>query len=191
MEVGMKKRALAMAIWLGASTVMSGADAELSIFRFTMNDIDGNAVPLETFKGKVVLVVNTASQCGLTPQYEGLQALYQKYKDKGFVVLGFPANNFGNQEPGSNEQIKEFCSSNFGVGFPMFAKISVKGEDMHPLYQYLTAGAGNPQLAGEITWNFEKFLFDRSGQVAARFAPKTRPESEEIVKAVETLLTKD
>lgn len=187
----MKKRALAMAIWLGASAVMSGADAELSIFRFTMNDIDGKAVPLETFKGKVVLVVNTASQCGLTPQYEGLQALYQKYKDKGFVVLGFPANNFGHQEPGSNDEIKEFCSSKFGVGFPMFAKISVKGEDMHPLYQYLTAGAGNPQLAGDITWNFEKFLFDRSGRVAARFAPKTRPESEEIVTAVETLLTKD
>ncbi len=187
----MKMTALAMIIGLGAVALMGGENSETSVYQFTLNDIDGSAVLLETFKGKVLLIVNTASQCGLTPQYEGLQALYQKFKDKGLVVLGFPANNFGNQEPGSNEEIKKFCSTNYGVGFPMFAKISVKGEDKHPLYQFLTAGAGKPELAGEITWNFEKFLFDRQGRVATRFAPKTKPESEEIIKAVEALLTKD
>lgn len=187
----MKLTALAMIIGLGAIAIIGGSDRETSVYQFTLNDIDGSVVSLETFKGKVLLIVNTASRCGLTPQYEGLQAIYQKYKDKGLVVLGFPANNFGNQEPGSNEEIKEFCSTNYGVGFPMFAKISVKGEDKHPLYQFLTAGAGQPELAGEITWNFEKFLFDRQGRVAARFAPKTKPESKEIIKAVEALLIKD
>ncbi|MBM3305688.1 MAG: glutathione peroxidase [Candidatus Aminicenantes bacterium] len=169
----------------GAAALTAG---ETSIYTFTMDDIDGKPVALETFKGKVLLVVNTASKCGLTPQYEGLQALYEKYRDQGLVILGFPANNFRGQEPGSNEDIKEFCSKKYGVEFPMFSKISVLGEDRHPLYGYLTAGAGNADLAGDITWNFEKFLFDRNGRVAARFSPRTKPDSEEIVKALEGLL---
>lgn len=169
----------------GAAAVTGG---ETSIYLFTMDDIDGNPVAFESFKGKVILVVNTASKCGLTPQYEALQALYAKYRDRGLVVLGFPANNFRGQEPGSNEEIKEFCSTKYGVEFPMFSKISVLGDDIHPLYRYLTSGAGNADLAGDITWNFEKFLFDRSGRVAARYSPRTKPDAEEVVKAIETLL---
>ncbi|MCK7483531.1 MAG: glutathione peroxidase [Candidatus Moduliflexus flocculans] len=153
-----------------------------------MDDINGKPVSLETFKGKVLLVVNTASKCGLTPQYEGLQALYAKYRDAGLVILGFPANDFRGQEPGSNEEIKEFCSVKYGVEFPMFSKISVLGEDIHSLYKYLTSGAGKADLAGDITWNFEKFLFDRNGRISARFAPRTKPESEDLVKAIEALL---
>lgn len=170
---------------------MGGDVEEKTLYSFTMDDIDGNPVSLKTFEGRVVLVVNTASKCGLTPQYEGLQALYEKYREKGFVILGFPANNFRNQEPGSNEEIKAFCTENYGVGFPMFGKISVKGEDIHPLYELLTSGAGNPELAGEITWNFEKFLFDREGRPAGRFQPRTAPQSDEIVAAVENLIAKE
>jgi glutathione peroxidase len=171
--------------------VATGTVEVKSIFSFSVDDIDGKPVALQAFKGNVLLVVNTASKCGLTPQYEGLQALYRKYKDQGLVILGFPANNFRGQEPGSNEEIKEFCSVKFGVEFPMFSKISVLGEDMHPLYKYLTSGAGNPEFAGDITWNFEKFLFDRKGAISARFPPRTKPESEEVVKAIESLLQKE
>lgn len=166
----------------------AGAVEDKTLYSFTMDDIDGNPVSLKTFEGRVILIVNTARKCGLTPQYEGLQALYEKYKEKDFVILGFPANNFRNQEPGSNEEIKAFCAENYGVGFPMFAKISVKGEDIHPLYEFLTTGAGNSELAGEITWNFEKFLFGRDGRPAARFVPRTAPLSEEVVAAVENLI---
>jgi len=165
--------------------------AEPSLYDFTMTDIDGNPVPLAQFKGKVILVINVASKCGLTPQYKNLQNLYDKYKDRGLVILGFPANNFLKQEPGSNEEIKEFCSRNYGVTFPIFAKISVKGKDIAPLYKFLTDGAGNPELAGEIRWNFDKFLFDRSGRVAGRFAPKTSPEAEEVLAVLENQLTKN
>lgn len=159
-----------------------------SIYNFTVKDIDGKEVKLEQYKGKVLLIVNVASKCGYTPQYEGLQKLYSQYKDKGLVILGFPANNFGGQEPGSEEQIKEFCTTTYGVTFPMFSKISVKGEDIHPLYKYLTSGEANPDVAGEITWNFNKFLVDPSGKVIARFASADKPESEKVVNAIRQAL---
>ena len=158
---------------------------EKSMYEFTMKDIDGKDVKLDTFKGKVVMIVNTASKCGYTPQYEGLQALYDKYKDKGFVILGFPANNFMGQEPGTEAEIKEFCTSKYKVTFPMFAKISVKGEDQHPLYNFLTNKTTDPQFAGEISWNFNKFVVDRAGNVVARFGSKDTPDGEPVIAAVE------
>lgn len=159
-----------------------------SIYEFEVQDIDGNNVSLGKYKGKVVMVVNTASKCGYTPQYEGLQNIYTKYKEKGFVILGFPANNFGGQEPGTNEEIKDFCTLKYKVSFPMFAKISVKGEDQHPLYTYLTSEQSNPGFGGEITWNFNKFLIDANGEIVARFASKETPESAEVTKAIEAAL---
>ncbi|PYS99086.1 MAG: glutathione peroxidase [Acidobacteria bacterium] len=162
--------------------------ASPSILDFKMKDIDGKDVKLKKYKGNVLLVVNTASKCGYTPQYEGLQADYEKYKDKGFYVLGFPANNFGSQEPGTEKEIKEFCESKYKVTFPMFAKISVKGDDMDPLYSFLTSKETNPQFAGDITWNFNKFLIDRKGNVVARFSSKDKPESETVTQAIEKYL---
>ncbi|MBK6751276.1 MAG: glutathione peroxidase [Acidobacteria bacterium] len=159
-----------------------------SVYEFTLKDIDGKDVKLDAYKGKVVMIVNTASKCGYTPQYEGLQALYDKYKDKGFVVLGFPANNFMGQEPGTEEEIKEFCTLKYKVTFPMFAKISVKGEDQHPLYNFLTNKATNPEFAGDISWNFNKFVMDRTGKVVARFGSKEIPQAETVVAAVEKYL---
>ena len=159
-----------------------------SVLDFTMKDIRGNDVPLSTYRGKVVLIVNVASKCGMTPQYEGLQSLYEKYGDQGFVILGFPANNFAGQEPGTNEEIQQFCRVNYGVTFPMFGKISVKGDDQDPLYAFLTGEKTNPSYSGEIPWNFTKFLIGRDGTVIGRFNPKTVPESEEIVQAVEKAL---
>ena len=184
----MKKISFGLALLFALAGATASAAAETSIYSFTMDDIDGKPVSLETFKGKVLLVVNTASKCGLTPQYEGLLGLYDKYREQGLVILGFPANNFRGQEPGSNEEIKEFCSTKYRVDFPLFSKISVLGEDMHPFYGYLTSGAGNIDLAGDITWNFEKFLFDRNGRISARFAPRTKPDSEEVVRLIEELL---
>ncbi|MDQ3801189.1 MAG: glutathione peroxidase [Acidobacteriota bacterium] len=153
-----------------------------------MADIDGNNVNLKKYKGNVLLVVNTASKCGFTPQYESLQAVYDKYKAEGFYVLGFPANNFSGQEPGTNEEIKEFCTSKYKVQFPMFAKISVKGEDQHPLYQFLTGKQTNPNFAGDIKWNFNKFLIDRKGRVVARFDSKDKPDGEAVTQAIEKYL---
>jgi len=155
------------------------------VLDFKMRDIDGNEVKLDKYKGKVLLIVNTASKCGYTPQYEGLQSVYTKYKDKGFYVLGFPANNFGAQEPGTETEIKEFCTSKYHVTFPMFAKISVKGEDQDPLYKFLTDKATDPEFAGDITWNFNKFLVDRKGKVVARFSSKDTPESDAVTAAIE------
>ena len=149
--------------------------------------ITGDTVSLSDYAGKVILIVNTASKCGYTPQYEGLEKLYRKYKDEGFLVLGFPANNFGNQEPGSNEQIRGFCTSRFDVTFPMMSKISVKGEDKHPLYVYLTEKSNLP---GEITWNFNKFLLDKNGVLAARYESRTKPLDKELVAEIERLLGK-
>lgn len=162
-----------------ASTML----AANSIHDFTMKSIDGEAVPLSGYRGKTVLLVNVASKCGHTPQYAGLEALYRKYKDRGLVVVGVPANNFGGQEPGTNEDIKTFCKRNYDVTFPMMAKVSVKGEDTAPLYQYLTT-----VTEGEIKWNFTKFLVDRDGKVVARFEPKVAPDSPEVVAAVEQAL---
>jgi glutathione peroxidase len=163
---------------------------EKSVLDYSVKDIDGKDVNLADYKGKVILVVNVASKCGLTPQYEGLEALYEKYKDQGFVILGFPANEFGAQEPGSNAEIKEFCKLNYDVSFPMFSKVVVKGQGIHPLFQYLTSKDTNPKYAGEIQWNFNKFLIDREGNVIGRFEPRTKPESEEVAKAIETALAK-
>ena len=154
-----------------------------SVHEFTLNSIDGKPAPLSAYQGKVVLIVNVASRCGFTPQYAGLEALYEKYKDRGFTILGFPANNFGAQEPGTNEEIKTFCSSKYNVTLPMYSKISVKGDDKAPLYQFLTAATGS-----EIQWNFTKFLVDKDGKVVARFEPKVTPESPDVAEAIEKAL---
>jgi len=175
--------------FLGALLLMSSAAfAASSVHEFTMDAINGTPTPLANFKGKVLLVVNVASQCGYTYQYEGLQALYLKYKDQGLVVAGFPANNFGEQEPGSNAEIGAFCKSKFGVTFPMFSKISVKGSDKAPLYQFLTDKSANPKTGGEIPWNFTKYLVDRNGKVLARFDAPVEPESKELTSAIEAAL---
>jgi len=174
---------------LGAVLLMSSAAfAASSVHEFTMEALNGTPTPLSNFKGKVLLVVNVASQCGYTYQYEGLQALYVKYKDQGLVVAGFPANNFGGQEPGSNAEIGAFCKSKFGVTFPMFSKISVKGSDKAPLYQFLTDKNANPKTGGEIPWNFTKYLVDRDGKVLARFDAPVEPESKELTSAIEAAL---
>ncbi len=145
-------------------------------------------IKLETYKGKVVMIVNTASKCGLTPQYEALQAVYDKYKDKDFEILGFPANNFMGQEPGTEEEIKEFCTLKYKVTFPMFSKISVKGTDQHPLYTYLTNEKSNPGFSGDISWNFEKFLIGKDGKTLARFSPSTKPDDAKVIEAIEKAL---
>ncbi|MBA2334889.1 MAG: glutathione peroxidase [Acidobacteriota bacterium] len=160
-----------------------------SIYDFKMKDIDGNDVKLKKYKGNVLLVVNTASKCGYTPQYEGLQTTFDKYKERGFYVLGFPANNFGGQEPGTAAEIKEFCTLKYKVTFPMFAKISVVGQDQDPLYSYLTSKETNPAFAGDITWNFNKFLIDRDGKIVARFTSKDKPDGEAVKQAIEKYLT--
>src|SRR6204780_5138731 len=175
---------------LGAVLMTTTAFAASSVHEFTLNALNGTPTPLATYKGKVMLIVNVASQCGYTYQYEGLQALYMKYKDQGLVVAGFPANNFGGQEPGSNEEIGAFCKSKYGVTFPMFSKISVKGADMAPLYKFLTDKSANPKTGGEIQWNFTKFLVDRNGKVIERFEPAVEPQSKELVSAVESTLKK-
>lgn len=171
-----------------AALTGSVAFAASGIYDFTLDSLTGTPTPLAGFKGKVVLVVNVASQCGFTPQYEGLQALYMKYKDKGLVIAGFPANNFGGQEPGTNVEIGAFCRSKYGVTFPMFSKISVKGSDKAPLYQFLTDTTANPKTGGEIKWNFTKFLVDRNGKVIERFESDVEPQSAGLVAAIEAAL---
>jgi len=174
--------------WLSSIRSIAGTlFAASGIYTFTLNSIDGTAAPLANYKGKVVLVVNVASQCGYTPQYSALEATYEKYKDQGFVILGFPANNFGAQEPGTNEEIKTFCTRKYSVTFPMYSKISVKGVDQSPLYAYLTKDTG-PGIAGEIKWNFTKFLVDRNGNVVRRFEPAVTPDSKEMLAAIEKQL---
>ena len=168
---------LAAMTFLGA-----GAMGAASIHDFTVDSIEGTPVPLADFKGKVALVVNVASRCGFTPQYTSLEATYRKYKDRGLVVMGFPANNFSSQEPGTNAEIQDFCKRTYDVTFPMFSKISVLGADKAPLYQFLTQG-GN-----EIEWNFTKFLVDRDGKVVARFPSKVTPDSPEVTAAIEKAL---
>jgi len=149
---------------------------------YTMKDIDGKEQNLADYKGKVVLMVNVASKCGYTPQYKGLEALYNKYKDKGLVVIGFPANNFKGQEPGSDEQIKQFCTEKYGVTFPMMSKISVRGEDQHPLYKQLTAAKG------DVTWNFNKFLISKDGKILEHFDSKVKPDDAKLTDAIEAAL---
>jgi glutathione peroxidase len=158
--------------------------------QFKMKTITGQDADLAQYKGKVVLMVNVASKCGLTPQYEELEALYEKHKDRGLVVLGFPCNQFGKQEPGTDAQIAEFCSETYKVKFPMFSKVEVNGEGAAPLYKYLTALPTAPTPTGKISWNFEKFLVGRNGEVVARFAPRTAPDAKEVVELIEAELAK-
>lgn len=178
---------LAPALW--AFTVIKGkrepnpVAATGSVYDYKMKNIDGQEVDLSLYKGKVLLIVNVASKCGLTPQYESLEAFYKKYHGKGVEVLGFPANNFMGQEPGTEAEIKQFCSTKYGVTFPMFGKISVKGDDMHPLYKYLTGATGE-----NVSWNFQKFLVNKEGKVVRSFSPRTKVDTEEVTKAVEAIL---
>jgi glutathione peroxidase len=158
---------------------------ETSIYEFKLKDIDGKERSLAEFKGKVLLLVNVASKCGFTPQYEGLEKLYEQYKGKGLVILGFPANNFLSQEPGTDAEIKQFCVLKYNVTFPMFSKISVKGDDIHPLYLFLTT---QTEFKGDISWNFNKFLAGKDGRIAARFGSKTKPDDKDLVAKVEELL---
>lgn len=162
--------------------------AEKTVYDFTLNSIEGQATPLASFKGKVVLLVNVASRCGFTPQYSGLEALYEKYKDHGFVIVGIPANNFGAQEPGTNQEIKTFCTSKYHVTFPMMAKVSVKGDDITPLYAFLTDKTANPKTGGEIGWNFTKFLIGPDGKVLARFDSEVEPDAKDLTLAIEKAL---
>jgi glutathione peroxidase len=157
-----------------------------TVYDFSANSLDGKPVALREFDGKVLLVVNTASECGFTPQYEGLEALYQKYRDRGLAVLGFPCNQFGAQEPGTAEEIGSFCQKNYGVSFPMFEKIDVNGAEAHPLYRWLKSSAKGLLGSEAIKWNFTKFLIDRNGKVVDRFAPTTKPE--DLKANVEALL---
>jgi len=180
----MKKLFLFLLVFAGI--VMAG---EKSIYDFTMNSIDGKPTALSSFKGRVVLLVNVASRCGYTPQYTALESVYEKYKGRNFVIVGIPANNFGGQEPGTNEEIKTFCSTKYNVTFPMMAKVSVKGDDITPLYQYLTDKSANPATGGEIQWNFTKFLVGADGKIVARFEPKITPDSTEITTAIEKALS--
>ena len=155
------------------------------LYSFTMKTIDGKDKPLAEYKGKVLLVVNVASFCGYTPQYKDLEEVYQKYKDKGFVILGFPANNFGQQEPGSDAEIKTFCETNYKVTFDLFSKISVKGDDQHPLYQYITKDSPFP---GDVKWNFQKYLVDKKGIIVAMYPSRVKPTDKDVIQQIESLL---
>jgi len=176
---------LALGLLGVVTSAQAGGPAPKSVHDFTMKRIDGKQQKLSAYKGNVVLVVNVASKCGLTPQYEKLQTLYTKYKGKGLRIAAFPANNFGGQEPGNDTEISQFCTLNYKVSFDMFSKISVKGTDIHPLYQYMTT---LPKYKGDIAWNFGKFLVDKNGQVIARFEPATDPTAEDVIKAIEGAL---
>jgi glutathione peroxidase len=175
----MHKMILLSPFVLSAAALFGAAN----IYEFTLNSIDGTPAPLAAYRGKVLLLVNVASKCGYTPQYKALEAVYEKYKDKGLIVLGFPANNFGAQEPGTNEEIKAFCTRNYKVTFPMYSKISVKGGDIAPLYAFLTKNMG-----GDIQWNFTKFLAGRDGRIIGRFEPAATPDSAEVTAAIEKAL---
>ncbi len=158
----------------------------MNFYELQANTLSGEAKSMRDFEGKTVVVVNTASKCGLTPQYEGLESLYQKYKDQGLVILGFPCNQFGKQEPGSSEDIQEFCQVNYGVSFPMFEKIEVNGEDTHPIFKYLKSQLSGGLLGSRIKWNFTKFIIDKNGNPVKRIAPITKPEKME--KTIEKIL---
>jgi glutathione peroxidase len=181
----MMVKLLCFAFFFVAAVTMA---ADKNIYSFTLNSIDGQPSPLSAYKGKVVLLVNVASRCGFTPQYTALEAIYEKYKDRGFVIVGIPANNFGSQEPGTNQEIKTFCSSKYNVTFPMMAKVSVKGDDQTPLYQYLTDKTAHPETGGDIKWNFTKFLVGPNGQILARFEPDVTPDSPQMTSAIEKAL---
>jgi glutathione peroxidase len=181
---------------LGLCVPLAGAadkkgDKVPAVLNFKMKGIDGKEVDLSQYQGKVVLIVNVASKCGYTPQYKGLEALYKKYKDQGLVVLGVPANDFGGQEPGSDKEIAKFCTDKYGVTFPMLAKVStIVGADKVPLYKHLTSKETDPKFAGEVKWNFTKFLIGRDGEIVTRFESKVKPDSKEVTKAIESQLEK-
>lgn len=179
------KRFFILMVLLG-TTLMA---AERTVHDFTLNTIEGQPAPLSAYKGKVLLLVNVASRCGFTPQYTALESIYEKYKDRGFVIIGIPANNFGGQEPGSNQEIKTFCTAKYHVTFPMMSKVSVKGSDITPLYQFLTDKNLHPQTGGEIGWNFTKFLVGADGKVLARFDSAVEPDSPEVTTAIEKALS--
>ncbi len=168
----------------------SGGEEMAAIYKIPVTTIQGEETTLQQYAGKVLFIVNVASKCGFTGQYEGLQALYEQYTEQGLVVLGFPANDFLGQEPGNEEEIMEFCTLNYGVAFPMFSKITVKeGEDQHPLYQWLTGKDTNPVFAGKITWNFNKFLIGRDGRVLARFGSRDQPQDPKVIDAIVSALS--
>jgi len=181
---------VAAALVLFATNLRAEDKKDKTVYDFNMKDIDGKPTDLSQYKGKVALVVNVASKCGYTPQYKNLEAVYEKYKDKGFEILAFPANEFKQQEPGTNAEIKEFCTSKYQTQFPLFSKIVVKGEGQAPLYQYLTSTDANQQTAGDIKWNFTKFLVSKDGKVVARFEPKVKPDDKEVIDAIEKELAK-
>ncbi|MCH8567294.1 MAG: glutathione peroxidase [Balneolales bacterium] len=170
-----------------AAEINNSETTSNSVFDYSFNTLNGEQKQLSEFKGNVVLIVNTASKCGFTRQYAELQELYERYSEKGFVVLGFPSADFGGQEFGTDEEIAEFCERNYGVSFPMFSKISVKGENQHPLFEMLTS-AENPDYSGDINWNFEKFLLDKEGNLIRRFRSRTTPLSTEMTSSIEALI---
>ena len=170
-----------MGIMLGKAQTKKQMNDQ-TIYQFEVEDITGKAFPLSNLQGKKVMIVNTASKCGLTPQYKELEALYQQYKDKDFVIIGFPANNFLKQEPGTNEEIATFCQVNYGVNFPMMSKISVKGKDMHPLYQFLTQKSKNGVMDSKVSWNFQKYLIGKDGHLEKVIDPKTLPNDPEVIE---------
>ncbi|KAF0202340.1 MAG: Glutathione [Bacteroidetes bacterium] len=178
----MKNLILFLSFFLFLSSVV---DAQKNFHSFKTQTIDGKDFDLASLKGKKVLVVNTASKCGLTPQYKELEALYKQYKDKNFVIIGFPANNFLSQEPGSNEEIAEFCELNYGVTFPMMSKISVKGKDQDPIYKWLTSKTENGKIDAEVSWNFQKFMIDENGELVDYASPREKPLSDKIVSWIE------
>lgn len=186
-----KLRCMKLLAFLIAIVLMQGVlgAANSSVHHFKLNTIEGKPASLGDYKGKVVLLVNVASQCGLTPQYKALQEVHAKYKDKGFTVIGVPCNDFGSQEPGSSEEIVEFCTEKYNVTFPLMEKIHVKGGEQHPLYARLTGK--DAEFPGEIKWNFGKFLIGKDGKVLKRFEPQTKPDADEVVKAIETALASD
>jgi glutathione peroxidase len=186
-RIAVRKLALALTLCVAAVCM---ATPVRSVYSFTLKSIDGQPVSLHSYHGKVLLLVNVASKCGYTPQYAGLEALYKKYKDRGLVIVGIPANNFASQEPGTNAEIKTFCKNKYDVTFPMMSKVSVKGDDQTPLYAFLTDKSANPQIGGDIKWNFTKFLFDRNGKPVERFEPAVTPDSPQVTSAVEAALGK-
>jgi glutathione peroxidase len=177
-----------LVIILAVCGVLFAADYR-SVYDFEMESIEGKNVSLDAYKGKVLLLVNVASKCGYTPQYAGLQSIYERYRGHGLVIVGIPANNFSGQEPGTNQEIKTFCARTYKVSFPMMAKVSVKGSDQAPLYKYLTNRKIHPKTGGDIQWNFTKFLVDREGKVIARFEPQVKPDSSPVTEAIENALS--
>src|SRR5437667_4396978 len=189
----MKKTTIVVALMVTLAAALAVAQTKSErkvpdILSFTMNNINGQPVNLSTYQGKVVLIVNTASECGFTYQYEGRENLHKKYASRGLSILGFPSNDFGQQEPGTNAEIQQFCKANYGVQFGIFSKVQVLGRGKVPLYEYLTSRSTNPKFAGEIKWNFEKFLIARDGQILGRFPSEVEPESPQMMSAIEAAL---